>query len=43
MLNGVAPATDCRKYDLFDGRISVGNLYDEKSNDPVDIVMKLKC
>jgi hypothetical protein len=42
MLNGVAPATNCRKYDLSDGRTSDWNLYDEKSNEPVDIVMKLK-
>ena len=41
MLNGVAPQQIVGNLTYLIGEHPVGNLYDEKSNDPVDIVMKL--
>ena len=41
MLNGVAPAQIVGNLTYLIGEHPVGNLYDEKSNDAVDIVMKL--
>jgi len=41
MLNGVAPQQIVGNLTYLMGENSIGNLYDEKSNDPVDIVMKL--
>ena len=42
MLNGVAPQQIVGNMTYLMGEYPIGNLYDEKSNDPVDIVMKLK-
>ena len=41
MLNGVAPAQIVGNLTYLMGEHPIGNLYDEKSNDAVDIVMKL--
>lgn len=41
MLNGVAPAQIVGNITYLMGEHPIGNLYDEKSNDAVDIVMKL--
>ena len=41
MLNGVAPQQIVGNLTYLIGEYPVGNLYDEKSNDPVDVVMKL--
>ncbi len=42
MLNGVAPQQIVGNLTYLTGKHSIGNLYDEKSNDPVEMVMKLK-
>ncbi len=41
MLNGVAPAQITGNLTYLMGEHPIGNLYDEVSNEPVDIVMKL--
>ncbi len=41
MLNGVAPAQIVGNLTYLMGEHPIGNLYDEKSNDAVEIVMKL--
>jgi len=42
MLNGIAPQEIIANISYLVGQYPIGNLYDEKSNDPVNIVMKLK-
>jgi multidrug efflux pump subunit AcrB len=42
MLNGVAPQQIVGNLTYLIGEHSIGNLYDEKSANPIDIVMKLK-
>lgn len=41
MLNGVAPQQIVGNMTYLIGEHPIGNLYDEKSNDPVEMVMKL--